>query len=81
MSRRSKYYNLDSFSSKWTKEEFSFAVLTLESMDRNALLNLLDKSEISFSGGNDDLDHEQLVAVLIDDVCKNNLLEALHWRA
>lgn len=77
---RSRYFNLDSVPREWTKEEFVFAVRTLESLDRAALLKLLDKFEIVFYCGNDSVEEEQMISVLFDDSSKAELLEALHWR-
>src|SRR5436190_20366721 len=75
----SKYYNLDSFDDDWTKEEFVFVILTLESLDKQSLINLWTRLSIPFHGM-EDMDEEELIAILVDDVPKEELLEGLHWK-
>ena len=79
MPHRSKYRDLDKVPFGWTREEFAFAALTLESLDREALLKLLDRFEIVFSTGNDTLEEEEMISVVFNDSSKDELLEALHW--
>ena len=78
MSQESKYYNLEKFSARWNKDEFAFAVLTLESLSHDKLVELVDQCGITFGKEpTTSVDDETLIGVLIDDVKKDELLESL----
>ncbi len=84
MSYKSKYFNLDSPTKGWSKEEFVWAVEVLESLNRVQLFRLLDRFEIHFLVKEEKekyLEDEEIISVLFHDSSKNDLLEALKMLA
>ena len=78
MPHESEYYNLESVPNGWSSDEFSFVVHALEALDKPALAGLASNFGIHFtSSAAEDVDEEQLIAALIDDAPKEQLIQAL----
>jgi hypothetical protein len=83
---KSKYYNIDAYYEStakkdgWKKEDFIWALKILESLPKEKLIELCQHPEIDirFTYSTwDEVDEEQLVAVLISDVPPNTLLNVI----
>jgi len=78
MKNKSKYFDLNSFGSEWTKEEISEVVKKLESLDKSQLLDLCVKFNIFFPDQkSDDVSKEDILYILTTDLSKEELKKAL----
>lgn len=80
MSYKSKYFNLNSIRDGWTKKEFCYVIEILESLPRKLLFDLLDKFKICFQIEKENekfLEDEELISVLLSDVPKKDIIDAV----
>jgi len=82
----SKYYDIDAYYENatkedgWKKEDFIWSLKILESLPREKLIKLCEHPEIDirFTYSTwDEVDEEQLIAVLISDVPPDTLLNVI----
>lgn len=58
----------------FTKEEWGLAVSVIDFLPHNILVELCDKYEIRFEGGNKDTDDETLILGLFNHLSKEEIL-------
>jgi hypothetical protein len=70
-----KYNSLVNIPTSFTKEEWELAVSVLDFLPHTVLVELCNKYEIKFEGGNNDTDDETLVFGLFNHLDKDQIME------